>query len=215
MSIEYYVGDLETTGLKAFYHEPFELSLIRYSDKTQLSKKIKCLYPKRANYDSLKITNKTINDLYRGENRDDVVNLVDKLFNSDGKSANARCIVAYNGAFDRRFMHALWQQVGKNFQADLWIDPLKIMRDYVKSKNMGKVKLDLTSACDMLGIKKFAAHTAAGDSRRTYFLFKSIIEDLNIDILQYIKSFPHEFGQKKSVVEDDDLSILDDIEMPF
>ena len=216
MSIEYYICDTETSGLNCGYHEISELSVIRYSDKVQLFKKLKCLYPKRASYDALRITNKTINDLYFGEDREKVVNTVNKLFESDGKKPNGRCVVAYNATFDRRFIHSLWDKVGQKFEADLWLDPLQIMRDYAKQQNMGKVKLDLTSACNMFGIKKFAAHTASGDSRRLYFLLKTIIEDLDIDLLQYIKSFPHkvDVNNLENLI-DDDLSILDGIELPF
>ena len=52
--------DTETTGLMANYHEIFEISIIRVSDKVQLSRKIKVKNPKNASLEVLQITGKNI-----------------------------------------------------------------------------------------------------------------------------------------------------------
>lgn len=219
--LNYYILDTETTGLKAqgYFHEIHELSIIRVSDKVQLTQDISCKYPRRANYDALKLTHKTIKDLYKGVSRETAIESVEKMLNKDNSTPEGRVIVAYNGAFDRRFLHALWKSENKEFPANLWLDPLKIMRKYAKTQNWGKVSLGLDSACDLMGIKKFAAHTAhtaKGDTRRTYFLYKTLIDDVGLDHLSYIETHVHKLEKNKnqdvSEYNEEDLSILDDLD---
>lgn len=212
--LDYYVIDVETTGLKAFWHEISELSVIRVKDKVQLSKDVKCSYPKRANLDSLRITNKSLSDLLLGDTKLTVVNTVNTLFEQDGNTPDGRVIVAYNGAFDRRMLHALWHECGKIFPANLWLDPLQMMRAYAKSQNMGKVSLGLSNACDLMGIKKFAAHKAKGDTRRTYLLYDKLVNEIGMNHLSYIKTERHKVASPVKQIEysDDDLSLLSEID---
>ena len=52
----------------------------------------------------------------------EVVQRCEKFFSEDGATPAHRCIVAHNAPFDRKFLHALWGQVGKEFPANLWLD---------------------------------------------------------------------------------------------
>lgn len=216
--LQYYVIDTETTGLKANYHEMTEVGMIRYADRHQLWRQIKCLYPERANFDALAITNKTLADLERGYDREAIVAECDKFFAEDGATPEHRCIVAHNAAFDRKFLHALWEACGKEFPAYLWIDTIALTKEFIKNTDTsqltitktatGRVSTQLHACCDMVGINKISeAHNAKVDSRNTYLLYRDLIENKKVDYLPLIKRFPHTVAAPA----DDglDLSLLD------
>lgn len=192
--IQYYVIDTETTGLKAGYHECTEIGIIRCTDRVQLWRQIKCEYPERANFDALKITKKTMADLERGHERTAVVEECEKFFNEDGLTPAHRCIVGHNiFSFDKRFLFAFWQSVGKIFPATLWLDTIPMTKQYAKNIGLVKPKVNLHAACDIVGIKKLSdAHNAKVDSRNSYLLWKDLVEVKGIDHLQFIKTAAHE-----------------------
>ena len=199
--IKYYVIDTETTGLKANYHECTEIGIIRCTDRVQLWRQIKCIYPERANFDALAITKKTMSDLERGWEPGALVEECDKFFAEDGLTPAHRCIIAHNAPFDRKFLHALWEQMGKEFPAHLWLDTMSLTREYVKisgieaemkKKGLGKPKVNLHASCDHVGIKKISeAHNAKVDSRNTYLLHRSLVEDKKVNYLPFIKTAVH------------------------
>jgi DNA polymerase III epsilon subunit-like protein len=194
--INYYVIDTETTGLKSNYHEMTEIGIIRAIDRVQLWRIIKCEHPERANFDALKITNKTMDDLISGRNKEDVVAECDKFFNEDGLTPAHRCIICHNTSFDKKFLHALWALCGKEFPANLWLDSIALTRAYAKQIGLIKPKVNLHAACDIVGIKKISeAHNAKVDSRNTYLLWKNLVEEKNIDYLPFIKTFVHSLSQ--------------------
>lgn len=214
MSLHYYIIDVETTGLKANFHEMTEIGVIRCTDRVQLHRKIKCEYPERASFDALKITGKTLADLEHGFCKEDVVREVEKFMSEDQQQANARCIVAHNGQFDRKFLHALWASCGRQFPAALWLDTMAMTKEFVKKADVtqleikktatGKISYNLHAACDIVGIKKLSeAHNAKVDSRNTYLLWKKLVDD-GIDHLPLIKSQPH-------LIEDEEDLTLDDV----
>src|SRR5580698_6497342 len=98
MGLAFYVLDCETTGLVArnYYHEIDELGIVRATDRMQLCRNVRCLYPEHANADSLRITNKTYADLEQGLSREEVVAQAEKFFNEDGLTPAHRCIVGHN-----------------------------------------------------------------------------------------------------------------------
>jgi DNA polymerase III alpha subunit (gram-positive type) len=207
--LKYYVIDLETHGLRVNYHEITEISIIRASDKVQLSRNIKALYPERASIDALTITNKTLADLSYGDSREITVEACDKFFNEDKLTPAHRIIVGHNiYNFDRRFLHALWESVGKVFPANMWLDTIPMTRKYAKSIGLVKPKVNLHAACDIVGIKKIAAiHNAKSDSRNSYLLWQDLINNKKMDYLPFIKTAPH----LPTVIEEEelDLSILE------
>jgi len=209
MELQYYVIDTETTGIKPLYHEMTEIGIIRCKDRVQLCRNIKCEYPERANYDALRITNKTLEDLKNGLDKYQVVEDCNKFFEEDGATPAHRVIVAHNASFDKRFLHALWTSCDKQFPATMWLDTISLTRDFAKKQGIKKPKVNLHAACDLVGIKKIAsAHSAKVDSRNTYFLYKNLVEDKKIDYLPFIKTEPHIVS---SSYDEADLSILEDI----
>jgi DNA polymerase III epsilon subunit-like protein len=204
MSLLYYVIDTETTGIKADYHEMTEIGIIRCTDRVQLWKQIKCEYPERANFDALAITKKSMADLVKGYDNNDIVDQCEKFFAEDGATPGHRCIVAHNASFDRRFLHALWAKNGKTFPANLWLDTISLTKDYLKKVDnstikitktaTGRVSTQLHACCDIVGIKKLSeAHNAKVDSRNTYLLWRNLVEEKNVDYLPFIKTEVHSF----------------------
>ena len=193
MSIVYYVIDTETTGLKINYHECTEIGIIRATDRMQLWRNIKCERPETASFDALKITNKTLADLEKGFPKEQVVEECEKFFNEDGLTPAHRCIIGHNiFSFDKRFLFALWESVGKTFPATLWLDTIPMIKKYVKDNGLGKMKINLHAACDIVGVKKLSdSHNAKVDSRNSYLLWKNLVEDKKIDYLPFIKTAVH------------------------
>jgi DNA polymerase III epsilon subunit-like protein len=215
MSLQYYIIDTETTGLKANYHEMTEIGIIRCTDKHQLWRQIKCEYPERANFDALAITKKTMADLEKGFDKLKVLEQCESFLNEDGLTPAHRCIVAHNAPFDQKFLHAMWAQCGKNFPADLWLCSMELTREYAKKmgmmvKGQPKPKVNLHAACDLVGIAKFSeAHNAQVDSRNTYRLFNDLVNVKQVDYLPFIKSAVHNINPTPDD-EGLDMSLLDE-----
>jgi DNA polymerase III epsilon subunit-like protein len=200
--IIYYVTDVESTGLSSVYQEVTEISIIRASDRHQLTEMVKCDYPERANVDALRITNKTLADLSQGATKEEVIGKVNRFINQDGMTPSDRCFVGHNVAFDRRFIHALYEKVGEVCPVNIWLDTIHLMKEFLKHADhsqlkivrtpKGKVSTTLQNCCDTIGIKKFAAaHASKVDTRNTYLLWKRLTEEKGIDHLPFHKSFPH------------------------
>lgn len=188
----YYIIDTETTGLKSDYHEMTEVSIIRCADRVQLTKFIKCEYPERANFDALAITKKTLADLERGNTKEEVVDMMNKFLYEDGLTPAHRCFVAHNYAFDKKFVHALYEKVGQRCPVDLWLCTMALTKEYVKQNGLGKQKVNLHAACDLVGIKKLSdAHNSKVDSRNTYLLHRQLVDEKKVDYLPLIKTAIH------------------------
>lgn len=218
MPVHYYVIDTETNGIKANYHEINEVSVIRCSDRVQLTEFIKCESPERSSYDALKITGKSLADLQKGVSRLEAVNKVNKFFDLDGQTPNARCVIGHNVSFDRRFLHALWESCGLEFPAHLWMDTIQLTQEFIKISDpktlnitktaTGKISKALHAACDLVGIKRLSeAHASKVDSRNTYLLWKKLIEEKNIDHLPFHKTFIH------TIKKDDNLEDIDSLDL--
>jgi len=203
MTIHYYVLDCETSGLSTSQHEVFEVSIIRCSDKMQITRNIRAEHPHTASLDALAITRKTLADLSSGEDKEKVVNEIDLFFQEDNSSAKNRCIIAHNANFDKKFIHALWEKCGKSFPANMWLDTIALTRLAAKKQGIVKPKVNLEAACDLFGIKKTATfHSAKMDTRNTYFLWKKLVEEINIDYIPLIKTLPH------SQQEEDEMDLI-------
>ncbi len=200
--IVYYVLDTETTSLNQLFGDLVEISLIRCPDEeynkdkpieqqakpVQISRTIKALNPANASIDSLRITGKTLEDLYNGITLAQAVQEINDFINQDGKTPAHRCIVAHNANFDQKFICHAWQRFGQLFPAEMWLDTLAMSRAYAK-KNLGliKPKVNLAAACDLLQIKKTAKmHNAQDDARNCYKLWKALREK-GVDHLEFIK----------------------------
>ena len=196
MSLHYYVVDTETTGLRNSYHEMTEIGIIRYTDRVQLHRCIKCTYPERASFDALKITKKTMADLELGHEKAAVVEECNKFFAEDGATPSARVIIGHNIIpFDKKFLWALWEEQGQAFPAHLWLDTIAMTREYLKQIGKKTRIVNLHASCDYVGIKKLSeAHNAKVDSRNNYLLYRDLIENKQIDHLPLIKTFIHTIG---------------------
>jgi hypothetical protein len=192
MTIHYYILDSETSGLSTIQHEVVEVSIIRCSDKVQITRNIKAEHPHTASLDALAVTKKTLADLSAGEDKEKVVDEINAFFEEDKSSPKNRCIVAHNASFDKKFIHTLWEKCGKIFPANMWLDTIALTRLAAKQQGIIKPKVNLEAACDLFGIKKTATfHNAKMDTRNTYFLWKKLIEEMNIDYIPLIKTIPH------------------------
>lgn len=191
--LHFYVIDTETTGLSDKYHEMTEIGIIRYTDRVQLHRCIKCDHPERANFDALKVTKKTMADLRKGHSKAEVIAECNKFFAEDGATPDARVIVGHNIiSFDKRFLHAFWDSQGEVFPANLWLDTIALTKVYMKKVGINSRKTNLHAACDYVGIKKLSeAHNAKVDSRNTFLLHRDLVEVKNIDYLPHIKTHPH------------------------
>ena len=208
MSVVYYVIDTETTGLKSSYHECTEIGIIRAIDRVQLWRNIKCERPEVASFDALAITKKTLADLEKGFDKERVVEECDRFFNEDGLTPAHRCIIGHNiFSFDKRFLFALWESVGKEFPATLWLDTIPMIRKYAKDIGLIKPRVNLHAACDIAGVKKISeAHNAKVDSRNSYLLWKNLVEDKKMDYLPFVKTASHVLAPTP-VLDDDGTDI--------
>ena len=204
MSLKFYIIDTETTGLRVKYHEITEVSIIRCSDRVQLTEMVRCENPERASIDALTITGKTIDDLYSGNSKEYVVSKIDKFLNEDGLTPAHRCFVAHNASFDMKFLHALYEEVNKICPINLWLDTISLTRQFAKENGIIKPKVNLEAACNLLQIKKVAGkHNSKSDSRNTYLLHKELIENRKVDYLPFIKTATHSIAEEeKEVLED-------------
>jgi DNA polymerase III epsilon subunit-like protein len=190
--LNYYILDLETTGLSLAKHEVTQISIIRCADRNQLSKYIKAEFPENADPTALRITGRTMQDILSGDNKEDVVSVVDKFLAEDNSTPENRCMVGHNvHRFDLRFTHALWSKVGKVFPANLWLDTIPFTKAYATKKGIAADKFNLDASLEIAGIKKVGtAHNAIVDTRNNYKLWLKCVEE-GIDHLPCIKRVPH------------------------
>ncbi len=206
MSIQYYVVDTETTGT-GNQHEVVEISIIRCADKVQMTRFIRAEFPERASLDALAVNNKTLEDLKNGISKEEAVEEVEKFLNLDGSSPEFRCLVAHNAPFDQRFLHNLWSKCGRTFPAHMFLDTMQLTRLAAKKMGIVKPKVNLGAACEMFQIKKTGQlHSSKADTRATFFLWKKLTEEMDMDYISNIKTVPHKLDNEVSNVEDLDLS---------
>lgn len=199
----YYICDLETNGLKVGFHEISECSIIRAKDRVQLSRQVRVDNWKNSSLDALKVTGKTIDDLKQGCSKKQLINDVDEFFSRDELTPAHRVLVGHNIInFDRKFLHHLWEQHGKEFPVDLYLDTVPFAKRLAVKMGHVKPKVKLELAMDLFGLKKFGGlHTARGDTRNTYVLWKHLM-DSDIEYLDLIKQFPH---RKIEPITDEDM----------
>jgi DNA polymerase III epsilon subunit-like protein len=190
--INYYILDTETTGTKCGFHEITEISVIRCSDRNQITKFIIPEHPERVSEAALQVTGRSYNDLLSGAPKEDVVNAIDIFFNKDGVDCENRCIVGHNiSKFDRKFLHFLWSSVGKKFPANLWLDTIPFIKSYMKKFGIQSKKYNLQASLDIMNIKgRDDFHNAKADTQNNYLLWKKLMES-DVDYLQHIERVAH------------------------
>jgi len=193
MGLNYYFLDVETTGLKAGWHEISQISIIRHSDRNQLSEYIRVSHPERTTPEALTATGRTFADLKKGISKEEVIEKCHKFLLSDGGTDEQRCIIAHNASFDRRFCYASWEDIGKKFPASLWLDTMACAK-YHLTRHMGleKPSVKLDSCMDHYGlVKRGTSHNATVDTQNNYLLYEHL-KKISFDFLPYIKRVPHE-----------------------
>jgi DNA polymerase III alpha subunit (gram-positive type) len=193
MALNFYCLDLETNGLVFTnnFHEICELSILRATDRVQLSRQVKIDRPENSSFDALRITNKTIEDLKKGISKQQLIQEVEMFLAEDGTTAEHRCLIGHNIInFDRKFLWQLWSYYNKSFPFSLYLDTMNMSKAYIKKMGMKGQKSNLGAACDLLGVEKRAgAHAAKVDTRNCYLLWQKLIEV--VDYLEHIKRIPH------------------------
>lgn len=196
MTINNYILDTETTGLKNDYHEITQISIIRCSDRKQLNKYIKAEFPQRASSQALEYTGRTIADLEKGDSKKEVVEFINEFFNQDGGGPEERCIIGHNIiSFDKRFLHNLWGELGLEFPARLWLDTIPYIKDFAKQRGLDCKKYNLNASLELVGIKpRDGAHNALIDTQNNYILWDKLKKE-GITPINHIKRFAHELKE--------------------
>lgn len=189
--LEYYVVDVETTGLSEEENEVVQISIIRCSDRHQLNKMVKAEHPETANPRALKVTGMSIFDIQSGQDKERVVDFCDRFINEDGKNPEHRCFIAHNASFDRKFVHKLWEKCGKKFPGNIWMDTVPFTRKLAERKGLYKASVKLPNACKIAGFEPHGdSHDALFDTQQTYILWYKLMET-DINHLDFIDRFPH------------------------
>lgn len=193
--IHYYVIDLETTGLRSGYHEVTQVSIIRGSDRHQLNKYIKAEHVNRASPKALEVTGRTYADLSNGEDKEPVVKFCNKFLDEDGTDPEHLCMIGHNAhRFDKKFAHALWESVGMEFPAHLWLDTLPSTKAFAVKNGIYSASFNLENCMRIVGVKPRAGmHNAVSDTQNTYILWQKL-EKGGVDMLPYTKRLPHKTG---------------------
>lgn len=216
--INYYILDVETVGLSVDVHEINQLSVRRVQDGEQLNLQIKVKKPHIYNAQSLEIQGITPADLRQGISIEEATETVDLFFKEDEKTKGHRCIVAHNAPFDRKFVHRAWDNINKEFLADLWMCTQSFGKRYVKKHGGEKIaKAQLAAGIDMkkdkagrlkpkFGLNNFmigvglspkaGAHQASVDVENTQDLYDWLMRS-NTEYVSLISRIPHK--QPKSV----------------
>jgi DNA polymerase III epsilon subunit-like protein len=211
--ISFVIADIESSGLNTQMHEIIEISMIDFETRQQVFRQIRAHHPENASFDALQVCNKTLADLEEGVEQEEAVNTIDGFLAKINPNLNGICIVGHNVSFDRRFLHALWEKVGKRFGPLLWVDTLLMVKEHLKRADLsalnitktatGRTSTKLIDCCTMLNVPRLNnPHSAVADTRATYFLFKKLMEDCGIDHLKHIKTIPHETEDDKAKVNE-------------
>lgn len=189
--MNYYIIDVETTGLKVAYHEVTQISIIRCSDRFQLNRFIRAEYPQRVDPRALEATGRKRADILIGVGRSQAVEACEAFINEDGQTPEHRCFIGHNVSFDRRFVYELWSSQKKDFPAVCWLDTMACVKLFMtKVLGLEKPKKGLHDALQNCGLKpRSGAHNAISDTQNTYILHNHLVKQ-GFDFLPHIKRLP-------------------------
>lgn len=189
--MNYYIIDVETTGLKVGYHEVTQVSIIRCTDRYQLNRFIRAEYPQRADSRALEATGRKRSDILTGVSKLEAIEACENFISEDGQTPEHRCFIGHNVSFDRRFVHQLWNSQQKEFPAVCWLDTMACAKLYM-TRHLGleKPKKGLHDALQNCGLKpRSGAHNAISDTQNTYILHDHLVKQ-GFDFLPHIKRIP-------------------------
>ena len=186
--LNFYILDVETTGLKTGYHEVTQISMIRCSDRFQLNRFIKADFPRRADPRALKVTGRKMADILVGVNKLEAIEACDSFLLEDKQTPEHRCIIGHNVSFDRRFVCDMWAAHDRQFPATCWLDTMSCAKEFMtKTLGLEKPKKGLHDALQNCGLKpRSGAHNAISDTQNTYILHSHLIKQ-DFDFLPHIK----------------------------
>jgi DNA polymerase III epsilon subunit-like protein len=198
----YFILDVETTGFKPGFHEIVEFSLIKCSDRTQLSHYVRAEFPARANPKSLEIIQRSRTDILKGISKEEAFEQINKFICSDGASPEARCVIGHQVYFDRNFVWALFRQMNKNFPANFWLDTKSLTKNWLKKQGILKPdSLTLEACLAQNNIKPMPGkHNAIADAQNTYLLWHKAVEAGN-DLLELYDRKPSNIYEENSIEE--------------
>lgn len=216
MSINYYIVDTETTGLKAGFHEINQISVMRCSDMFQKSYRVAVKNPWRASPEALNIQRISKEDLKNGDSLIDVISGINEFLKEDGGAENSRCFIGHNVSFDRRFIHAAWSSEKVKLPVDLWMCTKKFYKSYVTKVGEEKIKtLQATAGVQHPKVKygqdmcllgaglelRDGAHSASVDVQQCFELWNFLMnEDLNH--VRVIETQPHKLPASIDYLQD-------------
>lgn len=201
--LNFYIIDVETTGLKCGYHEVTQISIIRCTDRYQLNKFIRAEYPRRVDPRALEATGRKPSDLLIGVDKLEAIEACEKFLAEDQQTPEHRCIIGHNVSFDRRFVYELWNSQKRNFPAICWLDTMSCAKQFMtKTLGLEKPKKGLHDALQNCGLKpRSGAHNAVSDTQNTYILHHHLSKQ-GFDFLPHIKRLP----QSTEVANEEDES---------
>lgn len=224
--INYYILDVETTGLAVDKHEINQISVMRVADAEQLSFQIAVKHPNLYNRRSLEIQGITPKDLKEGVTIEEAVESINLFLTEDGKTKAHRCIVAHNAPFDRKFVHRAWDRLDQELPADLWMCTQSFAKRYVKKHANGekiakaqldagvpdmkkdkfgrlKPKFGLNNFMVGIGLEpKLGAHSAKVDVENT-LTFYNWLMDSKTEHVSLIERIPHKEPKQQDLDMDD------------
>jgi DNA polymerase III epsilon subunit-like protein len=142
---------------------------------------------------ALEVTGRTRADLLKGGTREEAVESCNKFFEQDGATPEHRCIIGHNiQRFDRNFLFALWESVGKTFPANLWLDTLPATKEYAKTAGIQSSSFNLENALIITGCNaRSGQHNAIVDTQNNYILWNKL-EKYGVDFLKFTQRRAHE-----------------------
>jgi DNA polymerase III epsilon subunit-like protein len=182
MSYEFYVADIESTGLDDRENDVIELSLIRIRTNEQKTWSLKPLNPQAISADALRVNGHKLEDLLHqtkvGRERyllpQDVIVDIENWVLDDGVPASNRCLVGQNIPFDIGFLKQLWKKCNSEDSFPFgrrYLDTMQIEMFLDYCKDIFDEGYSLANLVKKYGIKNDKAHTAAADTKATKEVF--------------------------------------------
>lgn len=225
--INFYIADTETCGLAVDIHDINQISIMRVSDEKQLTIQIAVRNPHVYSMQALEVQGITPEDLKKGVKLESAVQSIEDFLNEDGQRPASRCIIAHNAPFDRKFIHRAWDNVNKEFPADLWLCTQSFAKRYIAKhcngekiaeaqvKNGVEIKKDKYGSLKpkfglnnfMMGIgitPKVGAHSAEVDVQNTLELYKWLMSS-KTEHVSLITRSPHKDSPSADSLDIDDI----------
>jgi DNA polymerase III alpha subunit (gram-positive type) len=182
MSYEFYVADIESTGLDDHDHDVIELSLLRIRSGEQKTWSLKPLNPATISLDALRVNGHKLEDLLHqtkaGRERyllpQDVIVDVENWVLDDGVPAANRCLVGQNIPFDLGFLRQLWKKCNSEGSFPFgrrYMDTMQIEMFLDYCKDVFDEGYSLANLTKKYGVKNDKAHSAAADTKATKEVF--------------------------------------------